>query len=45
MVASSVVPSPKPGRKTPIAVMRKTRYPTLPIQALTQYPQAEENPR
>ena len=35
-VARSVVPSPKPGRKTPMEVMRRTRYPTLPIQALTQ---------
>ena len=36
IVARSVVPSPKPGRNTPIDVMRRTRYPTLPIQALTQ---------
>ena len=35
-VARSVVPSPNPGRNTPIAVIRRTRYPTLPIQALNQ---------
>jgi hypothetical protein len=43
-IATTVLPSPKTGKKAPSVDLISTQYDTLPMQLEIQYPNAERKP-